>query len=149
METGSSLWTADELAAEMEREAQQKKEYEAKLAAGFFQDGNTRKVVITDIKKEDKVSQKGNNYVLHTYLLEDVTTMEREEVVDRNFALTNALSPVKKELGLDFRCGTTVLSLTTHKDGEREWQGVNYPVWRHEVSVDSNPGVAAKTEAVF
>lgn len=135
---GESMFSAEELAAESMREAEQKKEYEKKLAGGFFQDGQTRKVVILDVSKEDKISQKGNAYVLHSYIFEDTTTGERESVVDRNFALTNALGPVKKELGIDLRLGTTVLELTTTRAGEREYNGVNYPVWEHKFKVLSD-----------
>lgn len=143
MSIGQSAFSQEELDADLAREEAQRKEYEQKLTQGFFKDGGVRKVVITNISKEDKVSQKGNNYVLHTYMLQDVESSQTEEVIDRNFAVTNALGPVKKELGVNLRLGTTVLKIVTTKTGEQTWNGLNYPIWKHAFEVESNPGVDA------
>jgi hypothetical protein len=139
MAIGDPAFTSEELDAEFKREEEQRREYEAKLANGFFKDGGVRKVVIEHIAKEDKVSQKGNNYILHTYTLKDVETQEEEVLADRDFAFTNALGPVKKQLGTDLRLGVTVLKVTTTKKGEREYNGVKYPQWTHEIEMVDNP----------
>ncbi len=138
---GESAFTKEELEAEFAREEASRKEYEQKLANGFFKDGGVRKVAIMNISKEEKVSQKGNPYILHSYTFQDADTSQIEEVIDRDFALTNALGPVKKQLGLDLRLGVTILKLTTIKSGEREYNGVMYPQWKHTFEVDSNPAV--------
>jgi hypothetical protein len=142
---GDSLFTKEELEAELNREETARKEYEAKLQNGFFKDGGVRKVVITNVVKEDKVSQKGNNYVLHTYTFQDVDTSQIEEVIDRDFSVTNALGPVKKSLGVNLKIGVTVLKLSTVKKGEREWNGVNFPVWAHQIELESNPAPTTAT----
>ena len=133
------MFTAEELAAEAVREEERKKEYEEKLNNAFFKDGGERNLVINRIDKEDKVSQKGNNYVLHTYYLTDSDTAQEEMLIDRNFAFTNAMGPIKKELGVTLRLGTTVLKCVTTKSGEREWNGVKYPEFSHTLAVVSNP----------
>lgn len=144
---GDSLFTKEELEAEFAREEAARKEYEAKLANGFFKDGGVRKVVITNVVKEEKVSSKGNNYVLHTYTFQDVDDSRIEEVVDRDFAITNALGPVKKLLGVNLKVGVTVLKLSTVKKGEKEWNGVNYPIWSHVIELESNAGAADASQA--
>ncbi len=137
---GKSMFTEEEIAAEKKADEDRKAKYEAELAQGFWQDGKTRKLTITDIIKEDKVSQKGNAYVLHSYTFADVDTSESEVLVDRNFAFTNAFGDIKKELGTALKFGTTVFSVACNKDGEREYNGINYPVWSYEVkATDSAP----------
>lgn len=149
MPIGDSAFSAEELAADLAREEAQRKEYEQKLTQGFFKDGNTRKVVITNISKEEKVSKAGNAYVLHTYSFQDADDSTTEDVIDRDFTITNALGPVKKELGVNLRLGLTVLRMTTVKKGDKPWNGVNYPIWSHTFEVESNPGVEASKDVAF
>lgn len=138
---GKPVWTQEELDAEKAREEEQRKAYEEKLANGFYQHGISRRIVLDNIEKEEKISQKGNKYVLHHYWLRDVETDQRELLVDRNFAFTNAMKPVKDELGVNLRLGVTVLEMLCEKDGEREYNGVNYPIWKFTLSVFSNADV--------
>jgi len=136
---GEPAFSSAEIEADLKREEEQRRELEHKLQHGFFQDGKTRNIVITDISKEEKISQKNNPYTLHTYMLKDVDTNEEEQVVDRDFAVTQALGPVKKQLGTDLRLGVTVLSIATVKSGEREWNGIHYPKYAHVIELVSNP----------
>jgi hypothetical protein len=142
---GKSMFTEEEIAKEKQEAEERKAKYEAELAQGFWQDGKVRNLVITGIDKEDKISQKGNNYVLHTYHFTDTDTSETETLVDRNFAFTNAFQDVKREAGTSLRYGVTVFSVKCVKDGEREWNGMNYPIWAYEVVNLGNPAGAAAT----
>lgn len=139
MPIGDSIFTADELEADRKREEESKKEHAEKMANGFFKNGGVRNIIIVHIGREEKISQKGNNYVLHTYSLEDVDTKQEEVLVDRDFAFTNALSPIKKALGLELRLGMTVLKLTTTLKGTREFNGIEYPQWSHTLEMVANP----------
>lgn len=150
MATGDPMFSPEELAADEAREEAAKQEYAKKLAQGFFKDGGVRNIVIENVEKEEKTSKAGNQYTLHTFTLKDADTSEEETLVDRDFQFVNALAPIKKQLGTDLRLGVTVLKLTTIKKGEREWNGVNYPVYAHSLELVSNPidklgnGVATK-----
>ena len=113
---GKSAFSAEELAAEAAAEQKRKDEFEAKMNNGFFQDGLIRKVVFDNIEKEAKTSKAGNPYTLHTYLIRDLETGQKELHVDRNFAMTNAFDPIKKQLGTEFRYGLTVMELAARPD---------------------------------
>lgn len=128
------MFTAEELAEEKRQSDERKAKYEAELAQGFWQDGKVRNLTINGIDKEEKVSQKGNVYVLHTYYFTDVDTGEAEKLVDRNFAFTNAFQPIKEEAGSTLKFEVTVFSVKCIKAGEREYNGVNYPVWKYEIA---------------
>lgn len=146
---GKSAFTAEELAAEEAAEQKRKEEFERKMNEGFFQDGITRKVVFDSIEKEEKVSKRTNNpYVLHTYLVRDTETGQAELHADRNFAMTNAFAGIKKQLGVNFRYGLTVMEMTVTKTGEREFNGFTYPEWGFEFALVGDVGEKPKAPAV-
>lgn len=136
---GASLFSKEEIDQSLADGIRRKEEYAKKLEAGFFRDGLTRKITINGIDKEERTSQKGNKYVLHTYYLADLDSGETEKLVDFNFAFTNAFEPVKTEHGTTLRAGVTSYRLVISKSGERENAGVSYPVWGFEISLLDNP----------
>jgi len=143
---GTPLFTKEEIDQSFADGIKRKEDYAKKLEAGFFRDGLVRKITINGIDKEERVSQKGNKYVLHTYYLADLDSGETEKLVDYNFAFTNAFEPVKTQHGTTLRAGVTVYGLVISKSGEREYAGVNYPVWGFEVSLLDNPAAPKTSE---
>ena len=145
---GKSAFTPEELDTEAQEEAKRKREYEEKINNGFFQDGISRRIVLDNIIKEDAVGKtSGKPYTKHTYFLRDVETGQTEicDIRNHSFAFTDALKPVKKELGAELRLGVTVLELMAQKTGGRTFGDFTYPEFEFSLSVYSNDPKAAAT----
>lgn len=145
---GKSAFTAEELEAEMQEEAKRKAEHQAKLEKGFFADGISRRIVLDDIQKIPQIGkQSGKPWTEHIYSLRDAETGQVEtcDVRNHSFAFTDAMKPIKQQLGTELRLGVTVLEMMTTKTGEREFNGFTYPEFSFELTVYSNDPKAAAT----
>lgn len=133
---GRPAWTDEEIKKEIEENEARRIEREKNAIIG---DGNEEIVVLEDIEKEQKTSQAGNTYTLHTYHLATVDGKKKESFKDFTFAMTRAFEPVRLELGESLRLGVTVLRLKTSKIGDKTSNGKTYPVWSFSFEVEENP----------
>ena len=139
---------SDEEAAQIKVEEEQAKlRAQEKANNGFFKDGATRVVVIDGIIKEQKESQRtGKPYTLSTYQVRDVSTGETYQLIDRNFAFSNAFGPIKRDYATVLTHGSSQLSVRASKVSEREYKGVTYPEFAYEMVYLGEGTAAASTE---